>query len=88
MRSLRRYSYFVLTVVLDVVHGKLNSLYMISGSCRISQKCVTDVTDGLIFVPLSVLLSQFQNQTVSKLGNFETRATERGLMSGIMTSDL
>ena len=79
MRSLQRYSYFVLTVALGAVHSELDSLYMISGSYRISQKCVTDVTDGLIFVPLSVSLSQFRNRTVSKSGDFETGATERAL---------
>ena len=58
----KKISNFMLTIALGVVHGELNSLYMISGSCQISQKYVsdvTDVTDGLIFMPLLISSSQF-----------------------------
>jgi hypothetical protein len=40
---------------------------------------VTDVTDGLIFTPLTISFSRFQNQAISKLPDFETGATEQAL---------
>jgi hypothetical protein len=40
---------------------------------------VTDVTDELIFMPLTVSFFWFQNWVISKLPDFETGATEQAL---------